>query len=343
MKRILSLLLLMLILVSFFTACGSTQEKSEAQESVVADERKHDGNNSGAKFGGQLTATSGDGAAAPKEKQTLAESPKKEPDASAVIGTGTAASSIPNPILSQRKIIRNANVTVEVDNFEFAYSKIKSMISAFGFVQESNIKKEKIYVNNEEKLITKGVVVIRVDKDKFESVLTDVKGLGLLLDENIRSDDVTDKFMDTESTLRQLKYEQSRLEQLLLKTADTDSIFKIEARLTQIRQDIEKLTGTLQKWADLVDLSTITINMSEKRPVAAKVEIKEKTYWDKLSSSFASSMKGVISFCGDLLIFIVQALPVLVFLSIVAFFAFFIYRKFIKKTIENSKNKNIDE
>jgi len=176
-----------------------------------------------------------------------------------------------NEILMQRKIIRNADLSLEVEDFDVAYGKINTMISAFGFVQETNIKKEKYYVDSKEKLLTKGVIVLRVDKSHFDEILNGIKSLGLVYDEMITSNDVTDQYFDVDSRLKLLRLEESRLDDYLSKVTDPDIMFKTESRLTDIRHEIESLTGTLNKLGSMVDLSTITLNLSEKEPGAENV------------------------------------------------------------------------
>jgi len=264
----------------------------------------------------------------------------------ALVGTGESSNAVNNIILSQRKIIRNANISLEVENFDVAYGKIEYIISNVGYVQESKISKVKHYVDNETVLVTNGVIIIRVDSDKFSSVLKDIKGLGLLTDENIKTEDVTEKFFDVESRLRLLRYEESRLEEYLKKIEDPDTIFKTEIQLTDIRHEIEQLTGTLNKLSDLVKLSTITINMSEKVPTS-KSEPPKQTYASKLKFNFLESLSEVIEFLGNLLLVIVAALPVLVLLGIVFFVLYFFYKKFVKNKIKNaikeSKDIEIDD
>lgn len=267
-----------------------------------------------------------------KKLKSKASEVKPEVEANnstALIGTGESSSAVNNSVLNQRKIIRNANISVEVDNFDAAYGKIEYIISNVGYVQESKISKAKHYVDSKEILVTNGVIIIRVDADKFGSVLKDIKGLGLLTDENIKTDDVTEKFFDVESRLRLLRYEESRLEEYLKKIEDPDTIFKTESRLTDIRHEIEQLTGTLNKLSDLVELSTITINMNEKLPISTSTPV-TPSYSSKLKDNFFGSLIGVIEFLGNLLIFIVAAFPVLILLGIILFALYFIYKKLIK-------------
>lgn len=267
-------------------------------------------------------------------------------DQTALVGTGETSAAVSNAIIDQRKIIRNANISLEVDNFDVAYGKIEYIISNVGYVQESKIGKVKHYVDNKEVLVTNGVIVIRVDSDKFNSILKDVKGLGLLTDENIKTDDVTDKFFDIESRLRLLRFEESRLEEYLKKIDNIDNIFKTERQLTDIRHEIEQLTGNLNKLSNLVKLSTITINMNEKVPKSSSEPPEEPTYLSKLKENFLDSLSGVIEFLGNLLLFIVAILPSLVVLGIVIFVVYLVWKKRlknkIKKPLKSQEKVNVE-
>ncbi|OPZ90063.1 MAG: hypothetical protein BWY74_02470 [Firmicutes bacterium ADurb.Bin419] len=260
-------------------------------------------------------------------------------DSTALTGTGEASKALSNPIVNQRKIIRNANITVEVDNFDAAYGKVEYIIGNTGYVQESKITKAKHYVDGKEVLVTKGVIIIRVDAEKFNEVLKDIKGLGLLTEENIKTDDVTSQFFDVESRLRLIRYEESRLEEYLKKIEDPDTIFKTESRLTDIRHEIEQLTATLNKLSDLVKLSTITINMNEKLPDSLAKPV-DTSYFGKLRDNFLESLFAVIDFLGNLLIFLVASLPSLLLLAIIFFAGYFLYKKFFKKKTKPQNKEN---
>jgi hypothetical protein len=260
-----------------------------------------------------------------------------------------ASSGLENPavltvseILAQRKIIRNANMSIEVENFDFTYGKINSIISGIGFVQETNIRKDRVFIDSEEKLFTNGVIVIRVDQDYFDEVLKDLRELGLVFEESIGSNDVTDKYFDIESRLRLLKFEQERLEKYLNSITDPDAIFKTESRLTELRYEIEGLTGTINKLNDLVDLSTITLNINEKIPGNINVPPADKPYFERLWNDFLSSLKGVLNFFGEVLLAIVTALPVILLLAVIGLVVLFAVkrRKRQKPAQENQMKEN---
>jgi hypothetical protein len=155
-----------------------------------------------------------------------------------------------------------------------------------------------------------------------------------LLDETQNYIDTLKKYMKDEESLRAL----DSLE-------DPDKIFRTESRLTDIRHEIEGLTVNLRKLSSLVELSTITINMSEKIPDKDQSELlKSKTYGGRLLGNFLNSVKGVVNFCGELLIIVVQVLPILVLIGLFVMLIIYIYRKVSKAYGKNiiKKDKDIE-
>lgn len=331
-RKIICLLTVLVLMLSVLTGCGSSSASSADTEPAVTaaaaaptDTSKKPASKSSSKSSAVFDSKSNGGEIALGEGSS---------------STGSSGQSEVNAILSERKVIRNSNVTVEVEDFDVSYGKIKTLINGIGYVQDANIKTEKQYEGTKEKLIKRGIIVIKVDKLKFEDVISGIRGLGLLVEENVKSDDVTDQYFDTESRVRLLKYEQSRLEEYLKKITDPDVIFKTEDKLTDIMHQIESLTGTLNKWDNLVQLSTITINMSESKAGSSIPEVKDSSYGSKLSDGFTESLKGVVNFLGGVLVVIVKVLPVLVLLGLFGFIGYLIYRKFFANKNNNTNNKN---
>ncbi|HPV02262.1 MAG TPA: DUF4349 domain-containing protein [Clostridiales bacterium] len=239
-------------------------------------------------------------------------------------GLGNLVDDISNPILDERKIIRSANLSIEVENFDTAFGNIKTIINGIGFIQETNINTERVYDNEEVKFIKRGTIVLRVDRSKFDSVLDRLNGIGEVYNYTTHGDDVTEQYYDVESRLRLLRLEQEKIEAYLAKLNDLDQIFKAESKLTEIRYQIESLTGKLNKLSSLVELSTITIDMYEKRPGS---DAKPMTYGEKLLESLKGSLLGVVEFLGGFLLFIVSALPVLILLALFAWVCVAVYRR----------------
>lgn len=234
-------------------------------------------------------------------------------------------------ILAQRKLIRNANISIEVGDFYKEYGNIQSMINGIGFVQEITTSRQYYDYKGERRSRIIGNITLRVDAKQFDAILNGIKGLGEITDDRIYSTDITDQFYDTEGRLKILRIEYEFLEEYMMSLKDPDSIFKTRMRMTELQTEIERLTGTLNKWTDLVELSTIYIQMTEKYPE----DMKGRTsYWERLGDTIKNSLTGIVDALGDLLIFIIEAIPTLVILAIIGFIGWRIVRRFIRKRHE---------
>jgi len=338
-KRLFGISMVLIVMISMLAACGASSEDTKAadigmRQSAVKAEFSEESDVS-------FTANSGESADAfgtnfKGEEEKEPESPEDTEEtkikgtADSLAGVGNTIENVSNAILAERKIIRSANLTIEVEDFDEACNNINSIILGIGIIQQSNINTDRTYVDGKLKLIKNGTILLRVNKDKFDTVVNSLKGIGDVYNQAINGQDVTDRFVDTESRLRLLKLEQGRLEAYLIKLEDLDKIFKTESRLTEIRQEIESLTGNLNKMSSLVELSTITITMNEKNPNTTKIPEK-LTYGEKLLNNLKSSLEGVVYFLGDLLMFVVAAIPVLLLLGLFVLLGIFIYRRIPKK------------
>ncbi len=319
-KRIIGIILALIMVVSVFTGCGS----SKSSNTAASPKASASGAASDMANYSMAEKADYDGVEESKEK------PAREEEADSLAGSGSSVSAadVSNAILAERKIIRSANLTIEVENFDSAFSNIESILLGIGFIQETNINTDRVYVDEKQVLVKNGTIVLRVDKTKFDSVIGKLRGIGDVFNYTTNGQDVTEQYVDVESRLRLLKMEQEKLESYLAKIDDLDKIFQAESKLTDIRYQIESLTGNLNKLSSLVDLATITINMNERRP---DYKPKPESYGDKLLNSLKESLFQVVEFLGDLLIFIVAALPVLIFLGLFILLGVFIFRRIPKK------------
>lgn len=309
-RKLVGLFLVLALMLTAFAGCGKSEAPMTAAEAPMESKSSYDMDNGGV--------------AMPSEALSMEESAA----ADSFAGGGSSPVNLSNAILAERKIIRSANLTIEVKNFDMAFANIEGIIANIGFIQQTNINTDRVYIEEDVKLVKSGTIVLRVNKEMFDSVINKLRGLGDVYNYTTDGQDVTDQVIDVESRLRLLKMEQEKLEAYVAKLNDLEEIFKAESKLTEIRYQIESLTGNLNKLNSLVDLSTITINLNEKRPGA---EPKPETYGDKLLNSLKDSLLNVVEFLGNLLLFVVAALPVLVLIGLCILFGMWIYRKTAKK------------
>lgn len=323
-KKLFAILLAVTLMVSFLTGCSSSSTKS-ARDNYAQTPR------TSAYEAGSSNSIDWDSGAVNQSYTdiTAAGESAAELSADSLAGFGGASVDVENVILAERKIIRSANLTIEVEDFDTAFSNIENIILGIGFIQETNINTDRVYIDGEVKLVKSGSIVLRVDKTKFDNVISKLRGIGDVYNYTTNGEDVTEQYFDIESRLRLLKLEQEKLESYLAKLDDLDDIFKVESRLTELRYQIESLTGKLNKLSSLVDLSTITIQLNEKRP---DYNPKPVTYGERLLNSLKESFAEVVEFLGDLLVFTVSALPALILLALLILICVWIFRKIVRKS-----------
>ena len=316
-KRLLGLLLVVTLLLSVAAGCGSGKSDTayDSKSTAVS------GGASNGRGYGSVTAPAGAPAANGEVNMDTAYE-----EADSLAGIGSLSVDITNPILDERKIIRSADLTIEVDNFDTAFSNIETIITGIGFIQETNINTDRLYVDNEVKFFKGGTIVLRVARDKFDSVLNKLRGIGDVYNYTTHGEDVTEQYFDVESRLRLLKMEQEKIEAYVAKLNDLDQIFKAESKLTEIRYQIESLTGKLNK----LSAGRVVDHHDQSEREASGLRCKPKTYGDRLLDSLKQSLLDVVEFLGDLLLFIVAALPALVLLGLFILLGVALYRKFVK-------------
>jgi hypothetical protein len=101
-------------------------------------------------------------------------------------------------------------------------------------------------------------ITIRVPRAKFETALRAIEGSGNVLHRDIKVEDVTDEFFDTEVRVRNARAMRDRLAKLLQQAAVKEAL-EIEKELARVTQEIELLEGKLKLLQHRVAYSTINV------------------------------------------------------------------------------------
>ena len=219
--------------------------------------------------------------------------------------------------IEEKKIQRNANLSIEVKNLDESVNKLNEIILLLNAEIISSNKGGadfgQPYSN----------IRIRVASNNLNSAIEEFKKLATkIISENIFTNDVSEEFIDTEARLNIMKSTEDRFNLLLLKSETIEEIIQVEKELMRIRGDIESLEGRLNYLSKTTDTSEINLNLNEKIPVTGES-------W-KINESFTSALQNLSSFAknlADFLINVIVFIPAIIILAIVII----IIRKFIKK------------
>jgi hypothetical protein len=181
------------------------------------------------------------------------------------------ATTLPSAV-TNRKLIRNATVDLEIAKFDEAVQKITVFASEEkGYIATTSSEKQ-------ENGKLKGEIVVKVLPENLDRFLQKVRGLGELKNQTLGTEDITKNYFDTEARLKNARVMEQRLIDMLKKKSDDiNDLLQVEKELGRVREEIEKMQGELKFWDSRVQFATVTISLAEKDlEEAAKYLLKER-------------------------------------------------------------------
>jgi len=220
-----------------------------------------------------------------------------------------------SPVVApNRKIVKTAYISVETLDFDKAADTITGTISSIGgYIENSNRSGVKKDENSNIK--RKAHFEIRVPSKDFEDFISKLGELGTINNEEIRGEDVTGQYYDTETRLKTLKVQEERILKLLSEAESLQDIITLEQRLSDIRYQIEYHTGALQKWDNMVDYRKVVIDLYEVKEI--KEEVKEPaTLWQRMKSEYLKSTNKVMEIIKECLVSVARSIPYIAVISV---------------------------
>ncbi len=196
------------------------------------------------------------------------------------------------PEIEDRKIIKSSSLSTEIKRGEFLYSeeRLKNVIISSG----AFLLNERVNRNGEGwKSYYSGYYQLKVDTEKYNSVVTQLKEIGEVQSFNENMADVTGNYDNIEIEIGVEKERLSRyLEMYNNADAVSDQIDLNDRIFTQERR-IKYLEDSLRNINNRIDYSSISFSMNEERSEWINIA------FVKLSSlirNFIESLNGLLSF-----------------------------------------------
>jgi hypothetical protein len=224
-----------------------------------------------------------------------------------------------------RKIIKNADISLEVQDFKNQFDAVQRMAEeAGGYVESSRSYIRKHAAAEGEREFMEGEAVIRVPSTEFGGCLDRIAALGKVTNRSTYGSDITLQYMDIETRLKSKQVQQERLIEILSKAERVEDILNIENELNRVRTEIESLGTQLRGWDNLVQYSTIRVFMTEVDPKDTKVSgLKVDNIWDRMRRGFIRTTNAIMDMIEIIIVGIGYALPV----AILAGIAYLVWRK----------------
>ena len=231
--------------------------------------------------------------------------------------------SVPN---TEQKLIKTIRMEAETEDLDALLPQISEKIAAMGgYVENQELYNGSNYASYRHRNAN---LTIRIPADRLGSFVEDVKGVSNVVSYNESTENVTLRYVSTESRMKALEVEQERLLELLSKAENMSDLLEIEARLTDVRYELESVTSRLRVLANQVDYATVRLYISQ---VKVYTETEELTVWQRIGSGFKENLRDMGENLTDFFVWLVTYSPQLLFWAVVIAIAVTVLKKKIAK------------
>ena len=245
----------------------------------------------------------------------------------------------PPPAVTQRKIIRNADLQLETDKPEDAQQKITSIAeSKGGFVVESQQSSSDARSGTRDTV----TMTVRVPAEKFNEALEEIrKTASRVRVETVKSDDVTEEFIDIEAQLKAKKALEAQFLEIMKRADTVEDALNVQRQLAGVRGEIEKIEGRKRFLENQASLSTIKIRLQTPTALTANSE----GFGYRLKDAFGDGLDAALTFILGLVSFVIAILPflILIVLPIYLVIRYVLRRRGKEKTARDVVKEELKE
>ena len=285
-------IILLLALLSFSLSCGGGTHSADAVSSTNAPSRN---------VAEHVEAP----AKASAETMALDSVQQQKVSLTDVDKVGATAEAV------ERKIIRNAEITMEVASTTDTQHKVTSIAEANGgFVVTSEAKQRENVDPAQRTLDIK--LVVRIPSTQFGVTFDEIKKLASNMpQENVSGQDVTEEFIDLEARIKTQKALELQFLEIMRQANKVADALEVQRQIADVRTDIEQLEGRKRFLENRASLSTITVNIQTPKPtIAVTVPGFGQNLRDAVSDSVGIASELVLFFTR----LVILMIPILIFL-----------------------------
>lgn len=233
----------------------------------------------------------------------------------------TNTSQTPQPAV-ERKIIRNAEMTLEADSPDETQAKINQIAeSKGGFVIESQKQ------TNDTKATKTDIVTmtVRVPSAKFDETLEEIrKSSNRVIVETVKGQDVTEEFIDVEARLKTQKALEAQFLEIMKQAKTVNETLEVQSKIAEVRGEIEKVEGRKRFLENQSAFSTLRIRIQTPAAFSAS----SSGFFYQVGQAFSKGFNAALSFILILITALIALLPFFIFIVLPIYL---LIRYFVRK------------
>lgn len=306
MKRYLSVLFVLLLLISLLAGCGAKSDSPMAAPE----------------------------AAAPME--TMAESKAEMEEVLYDEATGSTAEG-GTTLPENQKLIRTVYMDAETMDMTELMSWLDSRVAELGgYYEEKSVRRSGS--RDDGSYYQYADLMIRIPAQNLDRFVSQMGEKSNVVSTSETTENVTLTYISTQSRVQALETEQKRLLELLENAETMEDLLTIESRLTDVRWELENYASQLRVLDNQVDYSTIHLSIYE---VDEPTVIVERTVWQKIGDGFSENAGDMWDGLVNAFVWVLTVIPYLLPLSLIVgavYLAVKLIRK-LKQPRKAPKNK----
>ena len=221
--------------------------------------------------------------------------------------SGSGAENTADVLPENRKWVITMNIDTETEDLDTALDSLNRQIRELnGYIQEQNICNGSAYSSSRYRSAS---LTVRIPAEQLDTFTTSLTEFTNVVSSNRSAEDITLSYVDTETRITALETERDRLLELMEQAETMSDLLEIESRLTDVNYELERYGSRLRTMDNQVSYATIYLSVRE---VKEYTPVAEQTLWEKISSGFLDSLKGLGNGIVNFFAWIVIKLPYLV-------------------------------
>ncbi|MFN0119083.1 MAG: DUF4349 domain-containing protein [Blastocatellia bacterium] len=304
MKKLMTIALLMALLTSGCSMQSANEPRVAEDFGLISTTNSAPAADHAPKQGNAVRATPVASAEGPQQGQQMAQN--------AVVRERAAEQAIPAsaPIPAvpmDRKVIRNGELTLELDDPADAQRRITAIAELLGGFVVTSESKQSVHSGRQSNLNVS--VIVRIPSQRFGEAIEKIRAVGArTLYEKMTGQDVTEEFVDVEARMRAKKALEAQVLEIMKRAQRITDALEVQNQLAEVRGQIEVLEGRRRWLENQSALSTITIRL---QTPALLVAAAPRGFWHGVGEAFGDGLTVATSVMLSLIRTLAALIPVL--------------------------------
>src|SRR5262245_22912303 len=234
---------------------------------------------------------------------------------------------------AERKIIRNGNLTIEVNSPAEVQRKIASIAESHqGFVVTSEATQRTTDDRTKPEITLN--LVVRVPAAQFDQTMNEIRATSQrIIQEKTSGQDVTEEFMDLEARIKNQKALETQFIEIMKRAGKVEDALSVQRELAEVRTEIEKLEGRRRFLENQSSLSTITVTLQPPTPI-----VNTTGFWYNVRSAFTDGVDVALAIILFLIRAVVALLPIALLIGLpLALILKFVVKRLRRKPVNEAE------